>query len=288
MQETWLIRGRRITIEDVKLIREIVAKHFSRGRRHISKEICHAWGWYQASGQTKDRACRDILLYLAKKDLVTLPAGRHDGNNTNRRVKKIDVPERIREGTVKEHLPITLKMLSGVKEFNFYNGIVEKYHYQGCKIIVGKSLRYMALAGDEPVACLGWGSAAWSMDSRDEWIGWKKAVKDKNLDGIINNIRFLILPWIRIKYLASHLLGLSAKRVPEDWKKQYGTPVHVLETFVEETRFRGTCYKAANWTYLGRTKGSTKRGSRHEYHGNIKKVYVYPVSHNFREELMKD
>ena len=133
---------------------------------------------------------------------------------------------------------------------------------------------------------MGWGSAAWSLDQRETWIGWDKKTKDKNLGGIVNNIRFLILPWIKIKYLASHLLGLSAKRITRDWLEKYGEPIYLLETFVEKDRFKGTCYRAANWTYLGQTKGSSKRGSSHHYHGNIKDIYVYPLCRDFRIKLI--
>jgi hypothetical protein len=288
MKESWIIRGRKITIKDVELIRKTITEHFDKGRKHISKEVCHAWQWYQASGHCKDRACRDILLFLHERKLIRLPAPLKKNYNYKRNIKKVELPEMVRTGTVKDHPSLRLKLLTQTKEFGFYNGIVQRYHYQGCKIIVGKSLRYLAHIGEWPVACLGWGSAAWSMDSRDRWIGWSKAVKDKNLEKIVNNIRFLILPWVKVKYLASHLLSLSAKRVEEDWHRQYGRRVYLLETFVEEAKFKGTCYKAANWKYLGQTKGSAKRGSAHEYHGNIKGVYVYPLSRNFREKLIED
>ena len=287
MNRSWIIRGRKITETDLQEIREIITQQFDKGRKQISREICRRWQWYQASGQPKERACRDILLYLEGQNLVKLPPGRHSGNNDNRQIRKIDLPEIGRDGTVKNHPSLRLKLLRQSEEYKFYNGIIEKYHYQGCKVIVGKSMRYMAMIGEWPVACMGWGSAAWSMGSRDQWIGWSKEQKDKNLYKIVNNIRFLILPWVKIKYLASHLLSLSAKRVPGDWQKQYETPVYLLETFVEEERFGGTCYKAANWIYLGRSKGHSKRGSDHRYHGNIKKMYVYPLVKDFRKRLIE-
>ena len=152
---------------------------------------------------------------------------------------------------------------------------------------MGKSLKYIAYINGDPVACLGWGSAAWSLKPRDEWIGWTKEEKDRNLCGIVNNVRFLILPWIRIKYLASYLLGLSVKALPQDWQKSYGHPIYLLETFVEKERFAGTCYKAANWIELGETKGSAKRGGSHSYHGNIKKIFMYPLCNDFREKLKR-
>jgi hypothetical protein len=288
MKESWTIRGRKITREDVDLIKGITQAHFNRGRKHISREVCHAWKWYQASGHTKDRAARDILLFLAQKNLIELPPQKQSSNNHLRRARELTLPEVPLCGMLHEHPPVVLKLLKTNAEYAFFNGVVARYHYQGTKVIVGKSLRYCALIAGHPVAFLGWGSAAWSIESRDKWIGWTKEVKDCRLHMIANNIRFLILPWIRIKYLASHLLSLSARQVPEDWKRQFASRIYLLETFVEEARFEGTCYKASNWTYLGRTKGSAKRGSFHDHHGNIKKIFVYPLTPHFRQRLTDD
>lgn len=287
MEGKWIIRGRELNQEDVAYIRKAVEEHFSKGRKHISREICHHWKWYQTSGHTKDRACRDILLFLEKQKLIKLPPSQNPGNNKNRKVTPVELKAKALEGTVKDHPGLELKLLTNPKEYQLYNGIIERYHYQGCKIIVGQSLRYMCFINEEPAACVGWGSAAWSLSCRDRWIGWNKEQKDKNLYKIANNIRFLILPWIKIKYLASHLLGLIGRRIQRDWYNQFGIKIYLLETFVEEERFHGTCYKAANWTYLGKTKGSAKRGSFHTFHGNIKKIFVYPLCKDFRQHLIK-
>lgn len=288
MSELWTLRGRKITDQDIALIERITAANFNRGRKHISREVCHAWKWYQASGATKDRAVRDILLFLEQKNLIKLPSRKKSSNNQSRSIQPLTLQEFPLSGILHQHPSVTLKLLETRKEYALFNGIVARYHYQGSKVIVGKSLRYMAFIDQRPVACLGWGSAAWSMECRDQWIGWSKAVKDRHLHRIANNIRFLILPWIRIKYLASHLLSLSARRVPMDWQRQFGSSIYLLETFVEEERFKGTCYQAANWTHLGRTKGSAKRGNFHHAHGNIKKVYVYPLAPNFRDRLTEN
>lgn len=287
MKDKWIIRGRELNQKDIAYIQKAVVEYFPKGRRYISREICHHWKWYQTSGHTKDRACRDILLFLEKQKLIKLPPSRYSGNNRNRKVKPIELNAKPLEGTVKNYPGLELKLLTHSKQYQLYNGIIQKYHYQGCKIIVGQSLRYMCFINDEPVACLGWGSAAWSLSYRDHWIGWSKETKDKNLYKIVNNIRYLILPWVKIKYLASHLLGKIAKRIQRDWYSQFSTKIYLLETFVEEERFQGTCYKAANWIYLGRTKGSAKRGSLHTFHGNIKKIFVYPLCKDFRENLIK-
>lgn len=232
-------------------------------------------------------ASRYILLFLEKQGFIKLPPPLRPANNNNRRVDKLELKEQPLSGTVKKH-SLKIALLNTRQEYKLWNRIVHSYHYQGHKLIAGKFLKYIVYIKEEPAACLGWGSAAWSLKDRDQWIGWSKEVKDKNLCGIVNNIRFLILPWIRIKYLASYLLGLSAKIVPQDWQKRYGHPIYLLETFVEKERFSGTCYKAANWLYLGETKGSAKRGSTHRYHGNIKKIFVYPLVKDFREKLKAD
>jgi len=285
MESKWKIRGREISAEDVKTIREMIAKHYNKGRKHISREICHCWKWYQSIGHTKDRACRDILLFLEKEGLIKLPPRMCSSNNKNRKVEKIELEEVHFDGTVKDHRSIELRLLSKKEEYKFWNRVIESYHYQGHQVIVGQSLKYMAYIEDKPVACIGWGSSAWSLASRDKWIGWNKEEKDRNLAKVVNNIRFLILPWVQIKYLASHLLSLSIRRIGEDWQQQFGNQIYLLETFVEQERFKGTCYRASNWQYLGYTKGSAKRGNAHNYHGNIKDVYVYPLCKDFRKKL---
>jgi hypothetical protein len=151
--------------------------------------------------------------------------------------------------------------------------------------IVGNHLKYIAFIEDRPVACLGWGSAAWSVKSRDSFIGWSKAAKEKNLHFVANNTRFLIPSWVSVKCLASKLLGLTAKRISDDWFKIYNHPLYLLETFVEKNRFAGTCYKAANWICVGQTKGIAKKGHDHLFHGKIKNVYLYTLRKDFKKKL---
>ena len=285
MGNLWTIRGRTITDDDVLLIRKTIAKYFHKGREHISRQICHRWQWYQPNGQTKDMAVRYILLSLEEKNLIKLPPRMNLSHNEKKQTEKIELNEAPLTGKAGDYHSLKLQLLTKASEYKLWNRIVHSYHYQGHQIIVGKFLKYIAYIDDIPVACLGWGSAAWSLAQREVWIGWDKKTKDKNLGGIVNNIRFLILPWIKVKYLASHLLGLSAKRITHDWFEKYGEPIYLLETFVEKDRFKGTCYKAANWICLGQTKGSRKQGSSHHYHGNIKDIYVYPLCKDFRSKL---
>jgi len=179
---------------------------------------------------------------------------------------------------------ITLVLSETESQQALWRSLVRSYHYQGYKRMVGRSLKYTAYIKDTPIACLGWGSAAWSISPRDSYIGWEKATKDKKLFHIANNIRFLILPGVNIKYLASHLLAKNIKRIAGDWFYKYGITLYLLETFVEK-RFSGTSYRAANWTYLGPTRGYSKKGARHLRHENIKDIYVYPLVKDFRQRL---
>ncbi|MDO8720905.1 MAG: DUF4338 domain-containing protein [Syntrophales bacterium] len=164
--------------------------------------------------------------------------------------------------------------------------LVHQYHYLGYRQIVGQHLKYMAFLGNRPVACIGWGSAAWAVKSRETFIGWDKSTKGRNLSFVVNNTRFLILPWISIKCLASKLLAMNARKIADDWMTVYQQPVYLLETFVKRDRFRGTCYKAANWICVGQTKGTSKRGHDHLVHGLIKDVYIYPLRKDFRKKLL--
>ena len=282
-------RGRDITQKDVEAINKIITQYYSKGRNYISQELSRYWKWYQPNGNLKDMACREIPLKLHRMDIVKLPPPRRV--ILNRKKDKdytqlgLELPPTSLEGKLSGFKEITLTLAASKKDQAKWNSLVGKYHYQGYTRIVGHSIKYIAYCGDIPVAALGWGSAAWSLGPRDKYIGWDKATKDRNLHFIANNIRFLILPGIKIKYLASHLLSKNIKRIGRDWQDKYGRALYLLETFVETDRFLGTSYKAANWTYLGRTKGYSKKGASHKNHKNIKDIYVYPLAPNFRERM---
>lgn len=232
-------------------------------------------------------ACREVLLTLNRKGLISLPPRRNGANNEkrNRHIPFVETKQIPLEGKPSNFEPVQLKLVRNTPLEPLYNSLVQQHHYLGYRQIVGSHLKYIAFIGEQPVACLGWGSAAWSVKSRDSFIGWSKSIKEKNLHFIANNTRFLILPWTSIKYLASKILALCAKRISGDWLCVYNHPLYLLETFVEKDRFKGTCYKAANWTRVGQTKGMAKRGHDHLFHGNIKDVFLYPLGKNFKEKL---
>ena len=178
-----------------------------------------------------------------------------------------------------------LKMVRRCPEEELWNYLVYRYHYKSYKIIVGSHLKYLALINDTPIACLSWSSSIFRIRSRDDFLGWSQETKNDKIHFVANNSRFLILPWIRIKNLASHLLALCARTVSKDWQKFYGHPLYLLETFVETDRFRGTCYQAANWIKVGQTSGHAKTKGRFYYHGHKKDVYLYPLVPDFRKRL---
>jgi len=283
------IRRRTIHKADLELIQDIVDRYWDKGRTQISKTLCKKWNWFQENGRPKDMACREILLTLYRKDLINLPPGIHDGRNLkrNRSIPVVEIDRAPLNGRPSALPPVKVKLVRNTNLEPLYNSLVQQHHYLGYRQIVGNHLKYIAFIEQKPVACLGWGSAAWSVKSRDSFIGWDKPTKERNLHLAANNTRFLILPWVSVKYLASKVLALSAKRISDDWLKIYNHPLHLLETFVEKDRFRGTCYKAANWISVGQTKGTAKRGHDHLFHGKIKDVYLYPLRKDFREKLKR-
>jgi hypothetical protein len=281
------IRKRIIDTKDLELIQAIVNLHWDKGRTHISKILCQKWNWVQPNGRLKDMACREVLLTLSRKGLIALPPGKYIPNNQkhNRNVPIVQIDNSPICKNISDIKTLKLKMVRHTDLEPLYNSLVQQFHYLGYCQIVGNHLKYIAFIDDRPTACLGWGSATWSVKSRESFVGWNKSTKEKNLHFIANNTRFLILPCVKIKCLASKILATNVKRISDDWSKIYNYPLYLLETFVERNRFKGTCYKAANWINVGHTKGTAKRGHDHLFHGNIKDVYLYPLRKDFRKKL---
>ncbi len=283
------IRKRTITSADIEFIQATIYDNWNKSRTQISKILCQKWNWVQPNGRLKDMACREVLLTLYRKNLINYPHGNHDGRNKkrNRSIPVIEVDQSFIENKLSTLPPVELKLVRNTTLEPLYNSLIQEHHYLGFRQIVGNHLKYMAFIGDQPVACIGWGSAAWSVKSRDAFVGWDKKTKENNLNFVANNTRFLILPWVSVKCLASKILALNAKRISNDWLKVYHHPIYLLETFVEQNRFKGTCYKAANWVRAGQTKGTAKKGHDHLFHGKIKDVYLYPLRKDFREKLTR-
>ncbi|RKY41967.1 MAG: hypothetical protein DRP85_04440 [Candidatus Makaraimicrobium thalassicum] len=258
----------------------------------MSRELCKLWNWRTANGQLKDMACRTLLLKLERTGHIVLPARRREAANHSRG----NVPAFAEHST--ETISCDFKSLAEViiipvqpksKHHSLFNCLLAQYHYLGHRTTVGENMRYLITdCSDRPVSCMLFGSAAWKTTSRDAFIGWDHRIREKNVNRITNNTRFLILPWVKVPHLASHILGKISRRINSDWINKYGHPVYLLETFVDRSRFKGTCYKAANWIYTGQTKGRTRNDQYRSIETTIKDVYVYPLSKNFREKLTDD
>jgi len=285
--EPLTIRKKTITTALLAEIQATVDQHRERGRTHISRILCQRWQWVQPNGGLREMACRELLLTLERKGLIRLPPRIRCSHNDKRlwRPALVTVDQTPVQGSLSEFDTPVLHLVRNSSLEPLYNSLMARYHYLGYRQIVGSHLKYIAFLGERPVACLGWGAAAWRVSPREAFIGWDQAAKVKNLHLLANNTRFLILPWVSIKCLASKILSLNVKTVSNDWAKTYHHPIHLLETFVERDRFKGTCYQAANWIHVGETKGMAKRGHKHRFHGSIKDVYLYPLGRGFRKEL---
>ncbi len=283
--EPLVIRNRTITTGDLAVVQALVNEHWDRGRTQISRELCKLWNWIQPSGRLKDMACRELLLTLYRKGLIDYPPARFTPKNVGNSPARILVDQTPVTCTLSKLGTIRLEMVRHTELEPLYNSLVDQFHYLGHSRIVGNHLKYMAFAGDVPLACIGWGSAAWAVKSREQFIGWPKPVKNKGLQYIANNTRYLILPWVTVKCLASRVLALNIRRISDDWNRVYHYPLYLLETFVARDRFKGTCYQASNWIQVGWTSGTSKKGHKHLRHDIIKDVYVYPLHKHFKRLL---
>ena len=288
MNKTTIIQGREIARSDIELVRQLISTNPSWGRTRLSKELCILWNWKNSGGRLKDMACRSLLLKLQKQKLLTLPAPKNKANNDKRNssirpVLHSSLPISAR---LKDLSPVQIKPVEDRNELDLFNCFLSLYHYLGFSGTVGENLKYMAYdSSGRPLACLLFGSAAWACGPRDDFIGWDRGKRSKNLSLTTNNTRFLILPWVSVKYLASHILSKVCQRIKDDWEHKYGHPVYLLETFVERSRFAGTCYKASNWTYVGMTKGRSRNDRYSTMKVPVKDIYLYPLTKRFRKVL---
>jgi hypothetical protein len=284
-----VLQGREVTAADIELIRALLAAHPARGRTPLSEELCCRWDWRNARGQLKDMACRTLLLKLERAGHIRLPPRIRPSSNglRNRRPPVAPLACEPVLGPLRDLLPLSVSVVApGSENARLFNGLLAHEHYLGHRNTVGENLRYlMRDRHGRPVACALFGSAAWKCADRDAFLGWDRPTRERNLQRLTNNTRFLIPGWVQVPHLASHVLGLIARRIRADWQGKYGHPVHALETFVDRSRFKGTCYKAANWRRLGQTRGRTRNDRAHRLRAAVKDVYLYPLVADFRREL---
>lgn len=282
-------RGRRIDAGDIAFLRELIARHPTATRRKLSRLVCEAWDWRQANGAPREMVCRGLMLFLHRAGHIELPARRCTPPNPlaqrNRPCGELELDRSPVHGPLRELGPLEFRQVRRTAQERRFNELLHAYHYLGYRQPVGEHLKYLVYARERPVACLGWSSAPWHLGPRDRFIGWTPAVRRRNLHLIGYNTRFLILPWVRVPHLASHLLGQMARRLSADWQALYGHPIYYVETFVDRERFAGTCYRAANWRYLGRTTGRGIKDKLHRVTLSIKDVWGYGLRADFRDRL---
>src|SRR5436190_8600827 len=290
MQVDLRYRGRVITAEDIVFIRQFIAVNPSMSRRKISAGLCEAWQWKQANGAPCDMICRGLLLMLHRAGEIELPAVRQTSLNPFVRRERPQPPLIDRmpfSDSLRQLGPIEVTQVRRTAQEPLFNSLIEHHHYLGYEQPVGEHLKYLVWAQGRPIACLAWSSAPRHLGSRDRYIGWSAEARRRNIRFIAYNTRFLIVPWVTVPHLASYLLGRMARLLSQDWERLYGHPIYFLETFVDPGRFRGTCYRAANWQLLGRTTGRGKDDHTNRPNRPIKEVLGFPVHRRFRELLQE-
>ena len=289
MPEPWRYRGQSIDGEQVGFLKEFIAAHPTSSRWKLSRQMCEALGWKQANGALRDVVCRGLLLMLEREGVIELPPVRWQVRGQCRTARPR--PEAMLIDTTPIQMPITelgpveIQQVRRTADEELFNSLMEHYHYLRYEQPVGDHLKYLAWAHRRPVACLAWSSAPRHLGARDRFIGWDPAARKRNIHLIAYNTRFLILPWVKVPHLASHILGRMAVVISQDWERMYAHPIHLLETFVDPTRFRGTCYRAANWIVVGRTTGRGKDDQTHRPNRTIKEVLALPLARKFRRLL---
>ena len=263
-------RGRVVTDSDVAFIRELIARNPGASRRALSRKLCEAWNWTQLNGALRDMVCRGLMLALERTGEIELPAHRRTplnplaGRKPERRRPALAAVETTPwRATLADLRPLEFRQVRRTPQEVLFNSLLEQYHFLGYTQPVGEHLKYLVYALGRPVACLAWSSAPRHLGPRDRFIGWSAEARRRNIRFVAYNTRFLIVPWVEVAHLASHVLGRMVRVLSRDWEQIYGHPVYFLETFIDPARSRGTCYRAANWIPLGRTTGRGKIGRAH-------------------------
>lgn len=280
-------RGRDLAKKDLVQIRAAIGANYSRGRSYIARCLCEHWDWRQANGRFKEYAARDLLLRLEEAGHIELPPRLRVKNNHKRQSfeHKPAFESHPMGGQINEFPAPELCEARGEDAY-LWDYLIAHHHYLGNPKLVGEHLKQLIYLDGQVVGCLGWASAAFKVAARDRWIGWSAEVRRRHLYLLANNVRFVLLPWIRVKHLASKVLAQSVRGLSVHWQRRYGHPLVLAETFVETGRFAGTCYRAANWKEVGQSQGHAKQGNRYRCHGVVKAHYLYPLRPHWRAILL--
>lgn len=279
--------GRLFTTEEMDWIRRLLASEPKLNRVQLSRRVCRALHWLRPEGRSKEMSCRVAMLGMQRDGLITLPPPQKGNGNGRTR------PRLTAASDPKEPLALPAGALGQLRfhsvqtppDSSLWNELIERYHYLGYKPLPGAQIRYLVFHGSYLLAAMGFSAAAWKVAPRDRFIGWSDQLRRRNLQQVANNSRFLILPWVEAPNLASCILGAAARRLARDWDARYGYQPVLLETFVDRDRFQGTCYRAANWIYVGETQGRGKLDRRHRHPLPVKHVYLYSLHKHFRQKL---
>lgn len=284
-------RGRTVTRDEVHQIRALVATHPEQSRRALSETLCRIWDWRQANGASRAMVCRGLMLALWRAGHIELPAvRRRPPNPLGVRVRPepatVTVDSAPLRVSLRELGALTFVQVRRTPAESLFNSLMQAHHYLGYAQPVGEHLKFMVYAGPRPIALFAWSSAARHLGPRDRFLGWRAEVRRANIAGIAYNTRYLILPWAQVEHLASHLLGRMTRSLSCEWQRVYGHPVYFAETFIDRTRYRGTCYRAANWQYLGQTQGRGKDDLTHRANRTLKDILGLPLCWDFRQRLL--
>ncbi len=288
MEQGIYLQGRALSADDIAYVRQLIADHDDWHRTRLSQELCRDWNWTNDKGDLKDMAARSLLRKLDSQGLITLPPPVCSANNAfrHRTDHLIDVDQTPITSRLREITPVRIVPVQNTDHSGLFRGLLQQHHYLGYSGPVGENLRYLVFDRHErPLACLLFGAPAWRVACRDRFIGWDDAQRKQGLSRIANNMRFLMLPWVRVEHLASHLLGQVRRRLTLDWQEKYGHPIDLLETFVEVGRFRGTCYAADNWIRVGETSGRSRNDRYKRLQVPVKSVWLHPLTRHFRTHL---
>lgn len=281
--------GRSFSPDEIQSIRDLIEQTPTLRRTHLSRKLCELWNWIKPNGELKDMTCRVALARMQVDGLITLPPSQI--GVVRRRPHFAPTvasdPQSSVMAPVHELAAITIRAVKGTASSRLWNEYVARYHYLGYTPMSGAQMRYNVYAGEQLVACISFGASAWKLKERERFIGWQEHERKKNLQLVVNNARFLILPWIHSKGLASKILALCARQLPRDWQHRYGYSPALLETFVETQRHRGTCYKAANWINIGQTTGRGKKSKSHQQLIPLKDIWMYPLRKNYAAVLCR-
>lgn len=281
-------RGRSVDKNDLEFINNLIKNNPKASRYALSRRLCEAWDWRQENGVLRDVVCRGLMLLLHREGKITLPPTRVTLKNPLvERVKpeKVDIDSTPISQPFKSLPALDIRLVRKTKHESLFNSLIETHHYLGYTQPVGEHLKYMVFLGDRPIACLAWCSAVRHLSSRDQFIGWNQEHRKRNLNLIAYNTRYLIMPWVKIHHLASHLLGTISRRISSDWMNVYSHPIYFLETFIDPELYKGTCYRAANWVSMGMTTGRGKNNQDKKVNRSLKEVLGYSLNKKFRTIL---